>query len=360
MANMGLQQTINGKQCIGRCRRGGCNPVAGRLIVTSVLLWVALAQADPPLPIITNQTFVVTNAIYGAIGDGLTNNAAAIQSAINDASTNGGGTVEIPADGTLSTYLSGPINLASGINLQIDGGAMLQMLPRNVTTNGSTIIPKWPSASTPFILGSTLTDVAITGSGTIDGQGTNWWFPRASTRPNFIQFTHSTRVLIQDITLQNPPTFHIMVKNTNIGLTIQNITINTPASSPNTDGMDLASTNVLVRNSFISDGDDNIEIGGSSAAAADTTISNCTFGTGHGLSIGSAVNGAGSGVQGLIVSNCVFNGTEYGIHIKTDRGIGGLVQNLQYLDLTMTNVNFAIAIYCYYNEIGAPTSNIRC
>src|SRR5882762_994795 len=114
--------------------------------------------------------------------------------------------------------------------------------------------------------------------------------------------------------------------------------------------MDLASTNVLVRNCFISDGDDNIEIGGSSAAAADITISNCTFGTGHGLSIGSAVNGAGQGVHDLIVSNCVFNGTEYGIHIKTDRGIGGLVQNLQYLDLMMTNVNFAIAIYSYYNE----------
>jgi len=62
---------------------------------------------------------------------------------------------------------------------------------------------------------------------------------------------------------------------------------------------------------------------GSSAAAADITISNCTFGTGHGLSIGSSVNGAGSGVQGLIVSNCVFNGTEYGIHIKTDRALAG-------------------------------------
>src|ERR1035437_7692193 len=271
-------QTINGEHYIGRGRRRSFNALSSWSNVCIVLICFALAvlaRADPPLPIITNQTFVVTNAIYGAIGDGLTNNAAAIQSAINDASTNGGGTVEIPADGTLSTYLSGPINLASGINLQIDSGAMLQMLPRNVTTNGSTIIPKWPSASTPFINGSSLTDVAITGSGIIDGQGTNWWFPLASTRPNFIQFTHSTRVLIQDVTLQNPPTFHIMVKNSNIGLTIQNITINTPASSPNTDGMDLASTNVLVRNCFISDGDDNIEIGGSSAAAADITVSNC-------------------------------------------------------------------------------------
>src|SRR5580698_3321069 len=132
MANMGPHQTSNGKQCIGRCPERGFNSVARRLVINSGLLWFALArlaQADPPLPIISNQTFVVTNSLYGAIGDGLTNNAAAIQSAINDASANGGGTVEIPADGTLSTYLCGPINLASGINLQVDGGAMLQMLP---------------------------------------------------------------------------------------------------------------------------------------------------------------------------------------------------------------------------------------
>jgi len=108
----------------------------------------------------------------------LTNNAAAIQSAINDASTNGGGIVEIPADGTLSTYLSGPINLASGVNLQIDSGAMLQMLPRNVTTNGLTIIPNWPSASTPFISGSTLTDVAITGLGLLMDRARTGGSPR--------------------------------------------------------------------------------------------------------------------------------------------------------------------------------------
>ncbi len=347
---------------VGRSQRRRSRSAANWSITCTVLVCLALARpahADPPLPVITNQVFVVTNSIYGAVGDGLTNNATAIQSAINDAGTNGGGTVEIPANGTLSTYLSGPINLASGINLQVDGGAMLQMLPRNATTNGLVIIPKWPSASTSFILGASLHDVEISGPGTIDGQGTNWWFPKASTRPNFIQFTSSTRVLIENVTLQNPPTFHIMVKNNNVGLTIDGITINTPASSPNTDGMDLASTNVLVRNCSISDGDDNIEIGGSSAAAADITVSNCFFGTGHGVSIGSSVNGAGNGVHDLIVSNCTFNGTEYGIHIKTDRGIGGVVQNLQYRDLTMANVNFPIAIYGYYNVIGAPTSSIK-
>src|ERR1035441_6302221 len=182
-------QTINGEHYIGRGRRRSFNALSSWSNVCIVLICFALAvlaRADPPLPVITNQIFVVTNSIYGAVGDGLTNNAAAIQSAINDASTNGGGTVEIPADGTLSTYLSGPINLTNGINLQIDSGVMLQMLPRS----------NWPSASTPFINGSKLHDVEISGPGAIDGQGTNWWFPKASSRPNFINFSGCKNTLI--------------------------------------------------------------------------------------------------------------------------------------------------------------------
>src|SRR6516165_2842168 len=64
----------------------------------AIVLCTAIAppvSADPALPVIPNQTFVITS--YGAIGDGVTTNTTAIQSTINAASTNGGGTVEIPA-----------------------------------------------------------------------------------------------------------------------------------------------------------------------------------------------------------------------------------------------------------------------
>jgi polygalacturonase len=241
----------------------------------------------------------------------------------------------------LSTYLSGPIVLSNNMNLKIDSGAMLQMLTQS----------NWPGTTT-FISGTTLHDVEISGLGTIDGQGTNWWFPLASSRPNFVSFSGCTNVLIQDVTLQNPPTFHLMLKGNNAGITIQGITINTPVDSPNTDGMDLASTNVLVQNCFISDGDDNIEIGGSSLAA-DIIVSNCTFGTGHGVSIGSITSG---NVHDIVVSNCTFNGTVNGIRMKSDNDRGGLIQNLQYLDITMTNVAYPITIYSYYNTIGTPNS----
>ena len=150
---------------------------------------------------------------------------------------------------------------------------MLQMLPNT----------SWPG-TTAFINGSGLQDVEISGSGTVDGQGAAWWAAYNSSgisRPNFISFSGCTRLLIQNVTLQNPPTFHLMLKGNNVDLTIQGITINTPAS-PNTDGMDLASTNVLIQNCYISDGDDNIEIGGSDGPAAFITVTNCTFGIGHG------------------------------------------------------------------------------
>jgi polygalacturonase len=305
---------------------------------TNAVLTVTL-KSPPLLPNIPTNVFNVTN--FGALGDGVTNNAAAIQSTINAAAAAGGGTVEIPSAGSLSTYLSGPIVLSNKVNLKIDVGAMLQMLPRS----------SWPGTTT-FISGTTLHDVEISGLGTVDGQGTNWWFPLAGSRPNFISFSGCTNVLIQDVTLQNPPTFHLMLKGNNAGITIQGMTINTPGDSPNTDGMDLASTNVLIRNCFISDGDDNIEIGGS-ALTADITVSNCTFGTGHGVSIGSITSG---GVHDIIVSNCAFDGTVNGIRMKSDNDRGGLIQNLQYLDITMTNVAYPITIYSYYNTIGTPNN----
>ncbi len=308
---------------------------------TSSVAVLTVVPIIPPLPVIPTNQFSITD--YGAVGDGVTNNATAIQNAINAASAAGGGTVIVPLGGSSNIYLCGPIALASSVNLQINSGAMLQMLPYGT----------WPSTST-FITGSRLHDVEISGSGTIDGQGAAWWAAYNANpnigRPDFINFSHCTNVLIQNVTMQNPPTFHMVLKGNNVNLTIQNITINTPYPSPNTDGMDLASFNVLIQNCNISDGDDNIEIGGSGLATY-VTVTNCTFGTGHGVSLGSITSG---GVSNLTVINCTYNGTDYGIRMKSDNDRGGLVQNLKYCNLTMTNVEYPIVIYSYYNENGTP------
>jgi DNA-binding beta-propeller fold protein YncE len=146
----------------------------------------------------------------------------------------------------------------------------------------------------------------------------------------------------------------MMLKGNNTDITIQRININTPAS-PNTDGMDLASSNVLVQNCYISDGDDNIEIGGGGDfVATSVVVTNCTFGIGHGVSIGSKCSG---GVSNLTVVHCTFNNTDYGIRMKADNDSGGIVQNLSYCDLGMTNITYApIVIYSYYHKYGTPTT----
>jgi hypothetical protein len=110
---------------------------------------------------------------------------------------------------------------------------------------------------------------------------------------------------------------------------------------------------VLIKDCYISDGDDNIEIGGSGGPAADVTVTNCTFGTGHGVSMGSITSGD---VSNLTVINCSFTGTDYGIRMKSDNDRGGLVQNINYGNITMTNVGYPIVIYSYYNEFGTPNN----
>ncbi len=311
----------------------------------SATLHVNAPAGPPALPIIPTNQFLITN--YGAYGDGVSNNASAIQAAMKAAAAAGGGTVEVPAAGTLSTYLSGPIFLTNNVNLQVDTGAMLQALPK----------ASWPSATTALITATNVHDVEISGSGTIDGQGSGWWPDSGSTRPPLVQMAFTTRILIQNVNAQNPPFYHFRLIGGNTNITVQGITINTETNSPNTDGVDLSAVNALVQNCWIQDGDDDICLKNDTGQySANIVVSNCTFNGGHGVSVGSDTAG---GFNGFIVNNCTWNNTIYGIRCKSDNatsgsGAGGLVQNLGYYNLTMNHVEYPIIIYSYYNEEGTP------
>src|ERR1051326_892644 len=80
-----------------------------------------LASANPTLPSIPAATFNITS--YGA-STGSSNNATAIQNAIDAASSAGGGKVVVPS----GTWLSGPLTLKSKIELNLASGATLKML----------------------------------------------------------------------------------------------------------------------------------------------------------------------------------------------------------------------------------------
>jgi hypothetical protein len=311
---------------------------------------MALALTPWSLSINTNNVQSITD--YGA-DRGKADNAAQIQRAIDVAATGGftnglrGGMVRIPP----GEFSCGPLAMRSNVRLQLDAGAVLRLLDYRS-------YPGSPTNVAPFISGAGLTNIAVTGLGLIEGQGAPWWPGyKTNSRPVILFFPSCSRVLFEDFTISNPPTAHIALKGDGGNANFIGIKLIAPPSdgpvnpSHNTDGVDLAVTNVLFRNCFISTGDDNIAMGSSASLTRDVLITNCFFGDGHGCAIGSYTAG---GVSNVTVVDCTFSNTGSGIRIKSARDRGGVVQNLNYSNLTMTNVDTAAIIYGYY-EFGLGT-----
>ncbi|MDR3653013.1 MAG: glycosyl hydrolase family 28 protein [Paludibacter sp.] len=303
----------------------------------------------PSLPTIPNKVFNIND--YGAISNNTTDNTLSIQNAIDAAIKAGGGRVVIPA----GVYLSGPLKFSSNLNLQIDSAATVRFLPFNRYPGGL-------KEGISFISGTGLHDIAITGKGTIDGQGSPWW-PYAKTkdarRPRMIVFRDCDRILIEHVTLTNSPMFHIAISGKTSNVTVSGIIVRAPASddpvnpSHNTDACDVTGKKILIKNCDISTGDDDYTCGG---GTSDVLITNCKYGYGHGVSIGSPTKG---GVSNITVENCTFTNTECGIRLKSDRDRGGLVQNLTYRNLKMTNVGIPILIYGTYNAKDRDYRNLQ-
>jgi polygalacturonase len=295
----------------------------------------ALAQTVP-LPIIPSRTFTITDSPYNAVGDGITTNTAAIQKAITDCTTAGGGTIVVPA----GIFLCGPITLGKSDNLQLASGALLRMLP----------FGSFPTNVSSFITASSVNDVEISGSGGIDGQGPPWLAAFANNanlvRPEMFTASKCTRIAVLGVFFTNAPVGHLSTK-ANTSETIQGITIFTSFPSKNTDGVDLAAVGAYVAGNSISDGDDVIALGSSASFTANVFVTNCAFGNGHGLSMGSDTGG---GVSNIVVVNCTFTGTQYGLKGKSARDRGGVAQNVNYLNLTLTNIQFPISYSSYYPQ----------
>jgi polygalacturonase len=288
---------------------------------------------------------------FGAVGDGKTLDTAAIQKTIDAASAAGGGTVVVPA----GRFLTGPFTLASRINFHLAAGAVL------LIDNDQGRYPVVKNRYQDAITAKGAQDLEISGEGTIDGQGEAWWQafranPSMTHRPYLIKLTDCTRVKVSGVTLQNSPMFHLVPQNCT-DVTIEGITIKSPASAPNTDGIDPSGWNFVIAGCNIDTGDDDIAIkpapgSGRTPGNQKFIVRNCVFGHGHGMSIG---GGTAGGIQDLTVDNCSFNQTDYGIRIKTLRGNGGLLKNCTYENLTMTAIRKSpISIVDYYPERNAP------
>ncbi len=302
----------------------------------------------------------------GAKGDGATFDTDAIQKAL-DACKDSGGTVEFPA----GTYLSKPLTLYSKTTVKLDAGAKLEASTNQMDfmkAPGDWLKARSSGEFIPFICGQNLTDVTLTGDGVIDGNGQVWW-PEAEKareikpgytlpRPNLVVIENSKNVRVENITLQNSPKFHLVPSDCE-DVVVSNVTILAPVRAANTDAIDPSGRRMLITKCRIDVGDDNVaikagrKIPGREFQSEDITVTDCTFLHGHGMSIGSETLG---GVRNVTVRNCTFENTENGLRIKSDLRRGGLVENITYSDITMSNVTPAITFTCYYmnNSAGDP------
>ncbi len=285
---------------------------------------------------------------YGATGNGSTKDTTAIQNAITACA--GGGTVVFPS----GTYLTAPLFLKSSVILDVQSGATI--LGSTTTSDYTVLSGETVDTSTLALINSDgVSNITIDGGGVINGQGSGWWASglSASNRPRLIEIAKGNGITVSNITLENAGAMHLFLKDTN-NVTVNNVTISSPSSSPNTDGIDPAGDqNVLIENSHISDGDDNIAIKAQDVGkpSANITITNCTFGSGHGVSIG---NDLEAGVSNVTVENSTFSGTTNGIRIKSTRTTGGNISGITYQNLTMSNVTHPIWFSGYYPKIPSP------
>jgi polygalacturonase len=294
---------------------------------------------------------------YGAKADGATKDTKAIQAAIDDCASAGGGTVKLAG----GTFLSAPIVLKSKITLDLAKDTTLlgspdhEDYPRKVEFKG----PGYQS-----LVGATNAEhVSITGSGVIDGAGESWWklartqknagiLGSENSRPRLVVFDHCKHVLIEGVTIQNSPYWQIVPYYSD-DVKIRNIKVLADPHSPNTDAIDpFSSTNVVIDHVYADVGDDNVAIKsgmlnspGPDSPSKNITITDCDFVHGHGVSIGSEIAG---GAQNIRVERIHFKGTDNGIRIKANRDRGNDVGNITFKDITMDGVKVSVLISEYY------------
>lgn len=294
----------------------------------------------------------------GAVGDGVTLNTKAIQSAIDSSARAGGGTVLFPA----GKYVTGAVFLRDNITLHLESGAIL--LGSEQPADFPMIRARWEGREqethAPIIGGAGLNNIAVVGRGTIDGRGAIWWrMHRERTldlaRPRLISFSDCSNVLIQGFTATNSPAWTINpIRCENV--TVDKVTIVNPADSPNTDGINPDSCrNVHISNCHVDVGDDCVTIKSGvetespdkRAPCENITITNCTMVHGHGgVVIGSEMSGD---VRQVVISNCVFVGTDRGIRMKTRRGRGGIIEDIRVSNVIMRDVLCPFTMNLYYH-----------
>ncbi|MCI9843690.1 glycoside hydrolase family 28 protein [Flavobacterium pectinovorum] len=347
---------------------------------------------------------------FDAVNGGYVLNTKAFEDAINALSKKGGGKLIIPPGIWLTgpIILKSKIELHAQTGALIKFSPDKSLYPIIETSFEG--LNTWRCISPLY--GKNLEDVAFTGNGVWDGSGEVWrqvkkakltesqwkkfvasggvlnesktsWYPsetfmKASVgadqnvrldlktkedfeaihdflRPVLVSIQNSKRVLFDGPVFQNSPAWNIhplLIED----LIVRNVTVRNPWFSQNGDGLDVESCkNVIVENSSFDVGDDAICIkSGKDKDGRDRGVpceniivkNNIVYHGHGGVTVGSEMSG---GVKNLHVSNCSFMGTDVGLRFKSNRGRGGVVENIFISDIFMTDIpSQAISFDLYY------------
>mgnify|MGYP003811121177 CR=1 FL=1 len=302
-------------------------------------------------------------------------NSQAINSAMEKCSAAGGGVVLIPK----GVWLTGPINLKSNVNLHLAEGSTLLFSTDSILYTPA-VLTRWEGMDCynthPLIYAYEAKNIAITGKGTLNGQGSDkhWWYmcgrseygwkegmisapsagrPRLlgyeqnqtpvekrvftlqdALRPQFIHFYKCNTVLVEDVTLKNSP-FWVMHPLLTSNLIVRGVTV--MSEGPNSDGCDPESCDhVLIDKCYFNTGDDCIAIKSGrnndgrrwNVPSKNIIVRNCHMAAGHGgVAIGSEISG---GYSNLFVEDCDMDSPELlrVIRIKTSNCRGGTIENI--------------------------------
>lgn len=280
-----------------------------------------------------------------------------------------GHAVVLQAAGGKQVFLTGPLQLRSGVTLVVAAHTVLagSRDPRvyDLAPGSCGVVNAKGHGCKPLISADHATNSGIMGDGVIDGRGgakllgqnVSWWDLAQEAKvkdehqsvPWLIVLHHADNFVLYGITLRNSPMFHVAVNETD-GFTAWGVKIWSPQTARNTDGIDPGSSrNVTITHCFIHTGDDNVAVkAGAAGAASHISVVHNHFYSGHGMSIGSETNG---GVDHMQVEDLTIDGADNGIRIKSDRSRGGLVHDITYRDVCMRGVKNPLVFTPLYSAL---------
>ncbi|KIO54764.1 glycoside hydrolase family 28 protein [Flavobacterium hibernum] len=336
------------------------------------------------LPVIPSYQINVLK--LGAKGDSITNNKVVFDKAMALCKKNNGGTIIVPR----GIYkINGPIHFVSNVNLKIEKGAKIKFsdkpedyLPMVLTSWEGTMLYNY----SPLIYAYECSNIAITGEGTIDGEGGKTWrsfkakegkgkdlsremnhnnVPLSERklgdgyflRPQMIQFFKCKNILVENVRIENSPFWCLhLLKSESI--TVRGISYK--SLNYNNDGIDPEyAKDVLIENVTFDNGDDNVAIKAGrdhegranfATPSENIVIRNCNFKGLHGVVIGSEMS---AGVQNVFVENCKTVGyLKRGIYLKTNADRGGFIKNVFVRNIELNEVEDCLYITANYHGEG--------